>query len=423
VFAALLNLYPNPLAPLVLVLLTGAVGVFVFRPRFFVLACLFLRASLDITKDGGAIYLSESIQITAALLLSLLVVVLGIFHILAHRVRVWRIPLVPVLSVFLAVSLLNCLATEDLLSSLMEWMRFLSTFVLYILVSELVRTRDDAVRVASAIMLSALVPVAVGLYQILENAGQYITGFVRANGTFVHPNPFAFYLIIVLSLLLNFLFAGAANPFSRFRGRMALLALPAAVCLVFTYTRTAWIGIFILFFFIVVARDRRLLWGFGALGLVFFAAGPLRQRFSDLMTSFNSVTHRFYIWKSGLEKLPRYPVLGRGLASFELLDPYGEPAHNDALRILFELGIVGVLVYVALGVELTARLWRLFRRDLGPVGNALARAAVSSLAVFILASLTGNIFFRPALQWYFWALAALVFRMGSIAGAEAGGDE
>jgi len=404
--------YPNPLPAIGAALFILIVALFMVSPRAVVLLLLGLRASLDITKGFASLYISESVRVSPAFFCSLLLIGLGLVYILTHRVRILDIPLVVALLFFQLLLILQLLVTSDVLAGLMEVLRFLSTVILYILVYDLFAEREKLRSLVVVIIISSLFPVVVGLYQVIGDAGQYITGFVRANGTFVHPNPYAFYLIIILALLLNNLLSGRERVLKVWP--QAVLALTAAACLVFTYTRTAWIGLFIILFLIAVFRDRRFLWVFGVLAVVFLLAAPLRLRFYDLATSLNSVTHRLYIWEAGLDKLPAYPLLGRGPGSFELLDVYGEQAHNDLLRVFVELGMLGLIAYLLIAVELIGRLWRLVKAGGDSFSSSLARAVFSVTCVFIMASLTGNLFFRPAIQWYYWALVAAVFNAAAI---------
>lgn len=413
----LIAFYPSPLLGVGLVLFAILVAVFAAAPRAVVLFFLLVRASLDATKGTVSLYISESIQITPALFLTLLVILLGLGYILVHRLRFLEMPLVPWLVLFGGIALAEMPLCRDPIFGLMEWARFFSAFLLYVMVLDLFRDENSVMLLIRVVLWSSLVPVLFGLYQVAGDAGQYITGFVRANGTFTHPNPYSFYLIIILALLLNIFSAAPALGLRR-RGLLAAAAVPVAAGIFFTYTRTAWIGIFMLAFAVILFRQRRFFWILIFPVLVLALASPLRERLQDLGTSFNSVTHRFDIWTSGLKNLPDYPLLGRGLGSFELMDDYGEPAHNDPLRIFVELGALGALAYLGLVAALVKRLWESVRRDLGPLGNALSCAVFSIAAVFALASLTGNIFFRPALQWYLWALLGALFNLAALRGKE-----
>ena len=409
--AFLLNYFPNLLLAVGVVFCGIVMALFIIRPRAVILFFLLIRSSLDITKEFYHVYISSDFQITAPIVVSFILIIAGLFYILTRKISVLKIPFTKFLILFLILSILNFLMAENFISSLMEFFRFLSAFIIYILVWTLFDTEKRIKVLVNTIILSALVPLGCGLYQIILNRGQFISGFVRAYGTFAHPNPYAFFLIIILALALNFY---ANRPRRGVRLNLLVLIVLAAFCLLLTFTRTAWFGLFLLFIFLIWFREKKYIWPFVALMIVFILLGPVRARFYDLAGSFNSLIHRLYIWKAGLEKFPVCPLIGRGLVSFELLDVYGEPAHNDFLRIFFELGVFGLAVYIALIVAIFRKLLTIVRSKIQPYLYSLACAVFSIFVVFQIASITGNIFFRPAIQWYFWALIAVVLKGSEI---------
>jgi len=405
--AYFLNYLPNPL--LLVGLICGGIIMawFLIRPRAVILFLLLIRSSLDISKEFFHVYVTNEFQLTAPIVVSFILIIGGLFYIFSHRIPVLKIPFTKYLVIFLILSILNFLTAENLISSLMEFFRFFSAFIIYILAWTLFDTEKRIKALINMIILSSLIPLACGLYQIILNRGQFISGFIRAYGTFAHPNPYAFFLIIILALALNFY---ADRPRWKVKLKLLLLITLSAFCLLLTFTRTAWFGLFLLFIFLIWFRERRFIWPFVILLTVFVLLSPVRLRFYDLAGSFNSMVHRLYIWKAGLEKFPACPLIGRGLMSFELLDIYGEPAHNDLLRIIFELGIFGLIIYLALIVAIFRKLFAVLHSGLRPYFYSLTCAVFSIFVVFQIASITGNIFFRPAIQWYFWALVAAVLK-------------
>ncbi len=407
VSAVLIAYSPNPLfgasiAATILILI-----LFLARPWRGLLCFLLIRASLDISKDYFSLYLTDSFRITGASALSFLLIIGGVLYILAFRISFTRPPLAGLFLIFLAVSLLHFFLVDDLPLSLMEFLRLFSAYLVYLLVWNFCRTERDLRILVNTVILSSLIPIGSGLFQVALERGQFITGFIRTYGTFVHPNPYAFYLIIILALAVNlFLYHRRRRP------RFLLLGLicAALICVLLSFTRTAWFGFLIIIFLAAFFRQKKLLWIFFALVLIFGLLSPIRLRFYDLATSFNSLAHRLYIWKGGLEHLPRFPILGRGLGSFVLMDIFGEPAHNDFLRVFFELGLLGLLIYLVLSGALLVRLFLLLRAPLSPYIYSLAVAALSIAVVFLGASTISNILFRPVLQWYFWALMAAALK-------------
>jgi len=297
--AFFLNFFPNPLITVSAVVTLALLALFFFSPRALILFLLLIRSSLDITKDYFSVHIFSGLQLTAAIGVSLLLILGGIYYLLAHRVAVLRIPFTRIIVVFLLFSVLNLLLTDNIGNSLEELLRFISMFVMYLVVWDLFRTKKQIHHLVTAILISALIPLGFGIYQAVLNRGQFITGFIRVYGTFVHPNPFAFYLIIILALSVNLYLNRPPRPVRR---RLLFISLLGVICLLLTFTRTAWFGFLLILLAAAYFRDRRLLWIFLLLMFGFSFLSPIRSRFYDLATSFNSMNYRFYIGKAAWKR-------------------------------------------------------------------------------------------------------------------------
>jgi len=199
--AAILTCYlPNFLLGPSVIAVVSLLLFFLARPRLGLRFFLLVRSSLDITKNYFSIYLSDSFQVTGANILSFVLIIGALIYILAYRQSFLSPPLSGVFLLFLAISAIHFILVDDLPLSLMEFLRLFSAYIIYLLVYSLCRNENDLRDLVTTILLSSLVPITLGLSQVILNRGQFITGFIRAYGTFAHPNPYAFYLIIILAL-------------------------------------------------------------------------------------------------------------------------------------------------------------------------------------------------------------------------------
>src|SRR5262249_59774304 len=92
-----------------------------------------------------------------------------------------------------------------------------------------------------AALASAVVPVLVAARQSLHGAGAInAEGLDRIRGTFQHSNPFASYLMLMITL------AVAIFPHVERRWKFVLAPyiLASGALLVLTYTRGAWVALF-----------------------------------------------------------------------------------------------------------------------------------------------------------------------------------
>lgn len=188
----------------------------------------------------------------------------------------------------------------------------------------------------------------------------------RVVSTFENPNVLGQYLIIMLpfSILAVFEERGKARL-----GALGVTAL-AAVCLVFTWSRGAWLGAMfgILVMLLIYSRHTMKICvaGLFALPLVpFVIPDAILNRFTSIGNLGDSSTmYRVNIWKGTLKLTGDYFIggIGMGEAAFRKVYPnYSLEAieaaphsHNLFLQVLAENGIFGMLFLVTSSSSLSS---------------------------------------------------------------------
>jgi O-antigen ligase len=257
-----------------------------------------------------------------------------------------------------------------------------------------------------------------GLVAIAQYASHHGDPNYRAVGLQGDPNYFAIYQVLALPLVLVLL----ARDRSRWR-RLLLYGVIAVqvLSLVATVSRTgmfAFVLVVLLSFVLprrIFFRDRRqkALW---ALALVVLVAGALSwgsgKYLHRIGTAFNTSSQgdrgsgREDLWAAALHGWREHPWFGLGAgnfapASLDLLQstpgvdttrPYvypNRPAHNAYLENLTDLGVVGIVLYLAMLAATIRALLRAYRRARATgrlVLQRFARALVVSLCVFLFGS-------------------------------------
>ncbi len=90
--------------------------------------------------------------------------------------------------------------------------------------------------------------------------------------------------------------------------------------------------------------------------LIVAPASPLQRIFHPDWGSERSVTNHMAAWLAGLHMIRTHPLFGVGLGNFKLVMPLYEPrnewvvsiAHNTYIEIAAELGIPGLLIFIAI---------------------------------------------------------------------------
>ncbi len=328
-----------------------------------------------------------------------------------------------------------------------ELVLWMTPFVVFALASWVVRDVATFRRVINVLLLSSVVPVLVGIVQLATGRGLNKEGFDSISGTFVHPNGYGLFLLAAGALGLVTLLE-ERDPRRR-RVLVALLGL-IAFALLNTYARSAWIGFGLVFVALALFTHRRLIVVALVGGALAIAAAPglvtdVAGRFSDLSSSSasygnNSLGWRLKHWTRMWPYATERPVTGHGVATYlplsnqeigifdwEWQTPEEGPgnlevyAHNDYLHILIELGVPGVVLWIAVLTAVGLAVWR--KRhvpELRPYAVAIA-ALVAALAA---ASATDNVrTYIPVMIMAFGAAGALLGAAARTGDPAAGGPQ
>jgi hypothetical protein len=407
-------------------LAVGFLLLFLARPFWGLLLVLLVRSSTDLTfrflaVDGAGGRIGAIPNIVLILTLTLA----GGVYILSRSAAMISLPGGRLLALLLVVGLVGVIRSDSSILAMNEWMPVLASFVTYSLAAHLVRGPADAQRVSYVITASFILPASLGLHQLISKSGVVRPDFPipAVVGSFLHPNTFGFYLVILVAVFLS----RAVYDNGRRRATVLFLLGLTLALLLFTYARVAWAGALVVFLVVAILRARLVLvlLPLGVL-LAFVLAPGIDVRIGDALARGGSLGDRLYnlwprtvsAWLSAtgtegggfLLVLNRLTGLGPG-AGTAALGRFGLSAipHNDYLRVLIEYGILGLVLYFALTIGLAAMAYRTWR-DFGHTNPEASAATLSFFALtlaFPIMSTTDNIFAHTVNQVYFWTLAGL----------------
>ncbi|MBI3534985.1 MAG: O-antigen ligase family protein, partial [Deltaproteobacteria bacterium] len=304
------------------------------------LTLIFMRSSLDYAKVT-----TENSAINVAAMASIILILFGFFYIIYHKVNIWRYEETTPFLIFLGVCGASIFFSSNYLQSVADWLRLLSVFFVYLLARNIYISEKKIKIALVVIFLSTLIPVLVAYYEFFAGS----TSLGRLRGTFNHPNAFATYLLLILVFSLTQIME-RKSFISR---KMLILAF---LLTFFVFVMTLSIGAWIVFACTVglmgLLRYRRLL-GFMPIFLIFVVllVPAVKSRIFDmldpsLMRGHSSWEWRLKAWKDIFYLVQQRPFFGHGLSMVEL--KLGYLAHNDYLRLLAEVGILGLLAYLNL---------------------------------------------------------------------------
>ena len=281
------------------------------------------------------------------------------------RMTVHPSRLFPAVAVFVGWAALSVLYSAYSAVSLHWLLSILSYATLLWLVVHLVEHADQVRKLVVVILGMGVFEAAVGSYQFLW------AGYPRAKGTFFNPNFFALYEMAAFTLAFGLLCYGSLGKARRWE-RPVLWVASGAIGLAFimAQSRGALLAFVVAVGFVGLCRYGKVF--LGVLVLCLLVGGvvpnPLQQRILSVGTQDPYAYTRQDIWKNSLQRLVDHPLgVGLGLykyTSFQYRFPTqggvsrfwkrAESAHSDLLQMAVELGVVGVMIFLA-GVGLLGR--------------------------------------------------------------------
>ncbi len=244
---------------------------------------------------------------------------------------------------------------------------YLSFLCAFIIPLCLVKSVRDVDRLTDVIILSSLVPIIVAPFLLDKD--------FRIQSSFNHPNIFASYIVVVMATIL---FKWSSHIFSpSLLRRLVYVGYFAALgaLLLYTKTRSAWAGAALLLSIFALFIDRRAILPLLMAAAIALLDPGIRDRLFDTVSEteyigngviMNSYTWRQALWSSAFVWIEERPLLGHGgLGTFFenslSFFPFAWArvyAHSVYVRLLFETGVIGLILYGAIFLQI---FWCLFR--------------------------------------------------------------
>jgi O-antigen ligase len=405
----------------IIVILSGLAGclAIVRRPALGVALILALAPLEDFLIIQGQ---------TAVMLAALLVAA-----IFAVQVAIRRRLLVDSTAVMAAALIMWALATilwsPDKDSSASNWISFALVGLLYLLLINLIESKEDLKlalwgHVIGGSILSLIVTKALMAHDFARSE------FVLGYGINLVSR------LIGLNLLLSMLLYELERHFLR-KVALFLAAVLAGIGVAVTLSRGTWLGVLasvvILGLTGAFSGRRRLPVGkllllcLGGVILIYIlntylfdqhGLWKLTERFQSGVTLSDSGGGRLKIWRVAWQVFTDAPIWGHGYNSFKYeytryLDTGGDikNAHNAYVLMGCELGMVGVVLFIAVLLTVFAKVWRLFSAK-GVNGAAIAPWCMALFAFVFVATMVDSAVERKYV-WYTLGLITLLTRFYS----------
>src|SRR5260221_5128731 len=237
------------------------IGAFFFGFRTGVVALILIRPLCDrIFESGrfdvGGQAISYGALVNIAVILALFCNLSRVWQSVPAKLRTIWLP-------FLILAFAAVIYSPVQLEALRKFFTYFCFFVMFSFGFAVVRSERDLLYFLKMIVLSSVPPVTYGLVQIATGLDLYDDGRIRS--TFSHPNIFAFFIIIIIGIILFLQCTSRLKTSGRYRLVLSVYLFPLLILLIFTKTRKAWIGCAVEVFVYGMGYYRK------ALGFLFFA--------------------------------------------------------------------------------------------------------------------------------------------------------
>jgi len=202
-----------------------------------------------------------------------------------------------------------------------------------------------------------------------------------------------------------------------------IIALVMCVTLVFTSSRSAWIGFVVAMVVYFWLKDKRLIILLALLIFVAYAFVPtIANRVNYLISPEYLVSSaaggRVARWAIGLNVLKQNPIFGLGLGQFggavaqNFKIPNAFYIDSYFLKIAVEMGLVGFTAFCLLIYNALAWGLRAVTRIANSQNLSMAQGVFSGMVGVVVPNLVENVFEVPMMLAYFWIFAAALIFLG-----------
>ncbi len=411
-------------------------------PMAAVVALLVLAPLRTLIATEAALSLPLDIgQIAFALLL-----VAWVVRKIAHRKPVlqpqWTPLYVPLL-LFLTVIGLNAFFAASLTAWITEALKWVVILLAVMLMLDMCRFNRAWEWIVFSLVIAGLANALIGIYIFFGGSGalHLIVNerFFRAFGTFGQPNPFGGFLGLLAPVAAMAAYGYALRVWRYWQQTQSLdrsaslmaafYAASGAIIILgvlLSWSRGAWLGLATALMVTLVAAPRRLWIGLAWMLLAGMLIGVLwstgrvpasianrvesatRELFVirdvrgvDITIENYAIIERLAHWQAAIDMARSHPFTGVGLGNYETAyDTYRllnwemslGHAHNYYLNVLAEAGIMGVVAYLFVFVNLMWFTWYTTRVHPDELSRTVSAGLLGTWVYLLVHSLTDNLY-------------------------------
>lgn len=329
----------------------------------------------------------------------------------------------------LALILFGGIVTSGGRASLYSALTYTCLGLIYFMVAGLVRSQKGVWRMMFVLLFSGVVTALIGVWQYVFSrpALQYVDMTLfsdlggRVTALWDNPNILAEHLALLLPVSLTLLFL-QRRLLRGFGAAVCFCAI--ALCLVFTWSRGAWLGCLIaLLLYLLCLNHRALSWMMvgvlPVLAALPFAPSTVLRRFASITSrTDSSIVYRLNLWQGVKDMLSDHLLSGVGVGESAFCAVYADYAlsgietamhsHSLYLQLLCSIGVVGLIVF---GLAMLLWLQRAFewvRYGQMRASRLVVLGGVAGVVALLIMGAFDHIWYNYRIYMLFWTMVGLV---------------
>ncbi len=380
--------------------------------------------------------------------LSVLCAVIFVLHAIKNsEFKFAKSPMNAVVAFFIIALLWGCINSFDVMSSVRQVMVHVSFIIFYFVVINTIRTKRAWLALVKVFLASALL---VAIYGVIQN----FTGVssteswideemftdikVRVYSFFNNPNVLGEFLVLTIPVMVALVWNKVREEHRTLFG-ISLIIM--AACMIFTWSRGAWLGMLIAVAIFLAISDKR--WVFvGILAVILVPVALYLSGNSAIVervlsignTADTSTAYRVSIWRASIKLLGDFwlPGIGVGSDAYKAVYPvyaltgadFALHSHNLYLQFWVETGVIGIVSLLSLALAFLKNTFsasivkNIKRCDVAKLTVALGAGFVG----FMVQGLTDYVWYNYKILMIFWIIIALGISGNLITKNDCGGE-
>lgn len=307
---------------------------------------------------------------------------------------------------------------------LSDWKNYMEMFLFALIVASTIKEKKQVVWLLITMGISVLVVNRAFYSTMSERDLSHFSYAVRDAGPlgYAGVNGLAAFEAIIISFLIGFY-----SSVKKWWARIAVLFVidTCVYCLLFAFSRGGYVGLLVGMVTVGLFRSRWLIPLAAVLVLSWQTLLPQSVQERITMTTDDaaegaqfdsSAQDRLTLWHDALELFKRNPISGTGFDTYGSMGRVGgyRDTHNYFIKILAEMGVIGLMLYLLLLWKMTASGLSLFRATEDPFWRGIALGFLGMMGSIVISNFFGDRWTYQQLDGYIWIILGCVIR-GSIA--------